>query len=57
MVLIFDLNFSRQAQRPRMSLCRHISCKMVQLFLRTMGKITILLVFKKCCWFGQLRCL
>lgn len=35
--LIFKLNFSRQAQAFRMSLSRHISGKMVQLFLRTMS--------------------
>lgn len=33
--LIFKLNFSRQAQGLELSLARHISGKMVQLFLRT----------------------
>lgn len=34
MALIFKLNFSRQAQGLGLSLSRHISGKMVQLFLR-----------------------
>lgn len=34
MALIFKLNFSRQARGLGLSLSRHISGKMVQLFLR-----------------------
>lgn len=36
--LIFKLNFSGQAQGLELSLARHISGKMVQLFLRTMSE-------------------
>lgn len=34
MALVFMLNFSRQTEGLRLNLSRHISSKMVQMFLR-----------------------
>lgn len=51
MALIFTLDFSRQTEGFRLNLSRHISSKMMQLFLRTtsVGKGYCVYVFFKVC--------